>query len=213
MSTPQPAHRYRHAAIAVAALTLALTGCQGDGNEADGDPTEVPSTSTETPTETETTADTSWREEYNEEQLQAYEAALQRVDDYEQTSEPIWREGIATPEAEALFAEYWLVPQVPYGQLQTYQEVDVQISGRPTVLDSRATRVALSDGGESVTIDQCVDYSTSRFIQYGTQTTGGASEPVLRTVQIDRFVGERETPWQISEINQYEGEDRPCADG
>lgn len=208
MSTQHLTRRYRHAALAGAALTLVLTGCQSDSDDRD-EGTETPS-ATATPTETETTTDTSWREAYTEDELRAFDDAVQRVDDYEQSAEPIWREGVATPEAQALFTEYWLVPQVPFGQLQTYQEADVQITGRPTVLDSRATRISLSDSGESVTIDQCVDYSTSRFIQYGAETTGGATEPQIRTVQVDRFVGERETPWQLTEINLYEGEGRPC---
>lgn len=207
MSTQHLTRRYRHAALAGAALTLVLTGCQSDSNERD-EGTKTPNTSA-TPTETDTTADTSWQEQYTDEQLQAYQGALQRLTDYEETSEPIWREGRVTPEAEALMASYWLDGGAQQlSVLATYEQNDIQISGLPTVLSSEATFIAEEAGSGSVTIDQCLDWSTSAVTQRGTAapTPDAVLAEQRRTVELGRT---GDAAWQIVYINTYDGTE-PC---
>jgi hypothetical protein len=82
----------------LAAVVIAgsvLTGC----SDSDGDADSSSESSSGSPTGSASPTD-SWRSEYDDEQLAAYEAALGRWDEYETKSEPIWAAGKATPAAE-----------------------------------------------------------------------------------------------------------------
>lgn len=193
---------------------LALTaGCQSD---ADGEAQPLPSaeSSTTTPTETRSASPTktiqpAWQDKYSEKEIAAYETALDRFETYERRSEPIWRRGKATPAAEQLFKEYFTdgAWQREVSRLRSYEQANVEVHGSPTVLRSRATRIAVSDKGGSITIRQCIDYSSSQLLQDGEQAPGAPESPRIRQVVLDRSIDEGS--WLISAVYTYEGK-RTC---
>jgi hypothetical protein len=195
---------------------LALTaGCQSNGN-GKAQPLPPAESSTTTPTETRSASPTkttqpAWQDKYSEKEIAAYETALDRFETYEQRSEPIWRRGKATPAAEELFKEYFQegVWQPQLSRLRLYESSNVEVHGTPTVLRSQPTRITLSKQNESVTIRQCVDYSTVTGFQNGEETTKVTHKPQLRIVVSIRSVGKQESPWLISRIREFKG-DRPC---
>lgn len=203
--------RQATAATLACALIGLTSACNGGDPEAN-DPTETPTPTAPTaeptaePTEDETPA---WAAEYTDDEIQIYESALQRFERYEEVAEPIWREGKASPQTAEFFERWWLNPQSQQRLLQTYEQANVAIEGNVTVLDSRPTRIVATDDGQSVTIRQCVDYSSRTLLQGGEQAPGAPDGPRVRRIQVDRFVGDRETPWMLTEIEAFEGE-RAC---
>lgn len=203
----------RCAVVIAACVSLALTaGCQndGDGSAQPLPPVESSTNATEarTPGPTEPTR-TAWQDNYTNAQIAAYEEALDRFATYEQRAEPIWRRGMATPAAEELFREYFYTWQTELNRLELYERANVEVHGTPTVLESRPARVALADDGESVTIRQCVDYSTVTGFQNGEETEKVATTPQVRIIVTSRSLGSQATSWRISRIQKFEG-DRPC---
>lgn len=200
------------ATILCAGLALAA-GCQSNGN-GEAKPLPAAESSTTTPTETTSPSPTktiqpAWQNKYSKKEIAAYEAALDRFTTYEQRSEPIWRRGKATPAAEQLFKEYFAdgAWQREVSRLRSYEQANVEVHGTPTVLRSRATRVAVSETGGSITIRQCIDYSTSQLLQDGQQAPGAPKSPRIRQVVLDRSTGEG--VWLISAVYTYEGK-RKC---
>lgn len=193
------------ATLSVALLTV-MTACGGGDKEPEAVPTSSSPTATETPSPTEP----SWEEKYTDAQLKAYEAALARYKQYETRTEPIWSEGKATDRAEALFKQYFPSPlwQGQLRRLATYEQVDVHISGLPTVYWSRAK--SISDSGGSVVIDQCVDYTTVSTTQRGepAQPVKGQQKPNLRTINLEKPDG---YDWLIyGVVDASSGKARPC---
>lgn len=190
----------------LAALTLvgALSACS-DATK-DPEPKATDSTTSAAPTPTPTA--TAWRDAYTEKQLTGYDAAVQRWESYLNRSEPVWAAGRATPRAEDLFKEYFPDPvwRVVYAQLKTYEEVEVKTEGQAEVYWSKA--IEISGTALSVTIEQCVNYST------GTATQGGkvieaekwATEPRLRTIALSKPKGHG---WLIYELHDETSKTRP----
>lgn len=194
---------------AAAALTMGLVGCGGD--EPDPIPSTSPSASTSASPSASPSADqTAWRSKYNEQQLAAYDAALQRFQDYESRSEPIWNAGKATPAAEELFKEYYPSPQwrILFRQLQTYERVEVTSEGQITTLSSRATTI--TKDAKSVIIEQCVDYTTLHGSQRGKPVVRDAwmEKPQLRTIHLSKPAGHDWLIYEASDLS--DGKDRPC---
>ena len=197
------------------AIVLATTACKaGNGEEPEPVPPETStSTPTETPTATPTKDPDAWRSKFKPAQLKAYDAALQRWEEYEARSEPLWAKGEATPAAEKLFKEYFPHPiwRTQFEQLQTYEQYEVQIAGTPDILWSRARRI--SDSGSGVVIVQCVDYRSTTTTQHGKPTTPikARQKPVLREINLSRPQG---YDWLIYGINATPGaggkKDEPC---
>lgn len=174
----------RHFAVAVVLAFLVLpTACGGASPPDASGEVEIDGASPSSLPESE-----SWRSDYNAEQLEAYESALLRWETFEELLEPIEAAGIATPEAKALFQEYFPSPQWMgrWEELEMYEEVEVRIPARPEVLWSRAT--AISDAVDSVMIEQCVDWRPSQAIQRGKPVppVPEYQEPVLRVVSLFR---------------------------
>lgn len=197
-------------AATLAALTLTLTAC-GDDDEPDAIPESTPSSSSTAPTgptETETTP--SWEDDYKPAQVEAYEAALQRWESYEQRSETFWAKGKATPAAEGLFKEYFASPGwIVYNErLKTYAQNDVTLEGLPTVLWSQPT--AISKDGLSVEIKQCVDYTTRTAYQGGepVERESWGDKPMTRTLTLSKPEGHN---WLIYEVTEpTEERHKPC---
>lgn len=142
-----------------------------------------------------------WESNFSSADLEAYRRALARWEAYETSSEPIWSAGQATPEARKLFAEYFtpVVAESAYRQLKTYEQVDVQIGGTPEVFWSMAARI--SPAGDSVVVRQCVDFTTTKVLQYGERTSPEArfDQPLLRDIELGRLPGQ---DWLIFVLNE-----------
>lgn len=193
---------------ATAALTMGLVACGGD--EPDPIPSTSPSTSASAPSPSPSTDPDAWKKKYNAKQIAAYDAALQRWEDYESRSEPIWNKGKATPAAEKLFREYFPSPQwrVLLRQLQTYERVDVTSEGRITTLSSQAETI--TKDANSVIIRQCVDYTTLHGEQRGKPVVRDPwmEKPQVRTIHLSKPSG---YDWLIYEASDLsDGKDRPC---
>ena len=212
--------RYAIAGIALCALAAFGTACAAE-IDPETAPTDGPaSTATGSASEPTTpTAPTSisesdaWESEFSADQLEDYGDALQRWESYESRSEPIWAKGEATPAAEKLFKEFFPHPiwMGQFEQLETYEKYEVQISGTPDVLWSRAKRIG--DAGGAVEIEQCVDYRSTTTTQYGevTKPIESRQTPVLREITMSRPKG---YDWLIYAINASPGaggkKDKPC---
>ncbi len=121
--------------IAVAAVSIALltsmAACGGD-DEPEATPTSSSTPTSQSPSPTEPSpAETAWQDKYTDAQLDAYDDALLRYQEYETRSEPIWAAGKVTDRAEALFQQYFPSPlwQGRLRMLSSYEQVDVQVEG------------------------------------------------------------------------------------
>lgn len=200
--------------LAVATVWIALlattAACGGGDDEPEAEPsTTAPTTQSPSPTEPSPT-ETAWQDKYTDAQLDAYEAALARYQEYETRSEPIWAAGKATDRAEALFKQYFPSPlwQGRFRVLSDYEQVDVQIKGLADVYWSRA--MSVSDTGLSVVINQCVDYTTVKVTQRGeaAQPVKWQQEPNLRTLTLEKPEG---SDWLIyGVVDASSGKPRPC---
>ncbi|MGD9961861.1 hypothetical protein [Nocardioides sp.] len=202
--------------IAVAAVSIALlattAACGGGDDEPEATPsssTPTPTTQSQSPTEPSPT-ETAWQDKYTDAQLDAYEEALGRYEEYETRSEPIFAEGKVTDRAEALFKQYFPSPlwQGQLRRLTTYEQVDVQIEGTPGIYWSKAKSV--SDSGKSVVINQCVDYTQVSITQRGEPAppVKGQQKPNLRTVTLEKPEG---YDWLIyGVVDASTGKARPC---
>lgn len=203
--------------LRIAALSVALlapmTACGGGGG-GDGELEAAPSASTSTaqsPSPTETTpTEPAWQEKYTDAQLEAYNDALSRYEEYETRTEPIWAEGKATDRAEALFKQYFPSPlwQGQLRLLSSYEQGSVTRDGRADVYWSKAKLI--SDSGRSVVINQCVDYTPIVTRQNGKEAKrpGWALKPNLRTVNLEKPQG---SDWLIyGVVDASSGKARPC---
>jgi hypothetical protein len=181
------ATRRAHRALLGSALCLAalLSGCSGDKSSAE--PSPAPSTLAATePSSEATSASLSWEQQFTSSQLAAYEAAKAQLEAYESESEPYWASGKATPEAKKLFQKYFPAPvwQIYFDRLKTYEQADVTVTGLPTVVWSKATNVDATARQGSVTLLQCVDYSTQVVEQAG-KSIDPIPGSVLRRATLD----------------------------
>lgn len=197
------------AAVSVALLaTTAACGAGGDNPDASPPSSTTPTAPSPSPTEP-TPTEPAWQDKYTDAQLDAYQAALSRYEEYETRTEPIWAEGKATPRAEALFKQYFPSPawQVYYQRLRTYEQVGVKIDGIPGVYWSRAKTI--SNNGGSITIDQCVDYTKVKTTQRGepAKPIKAQQHPQLRTISLERPKG---YDWLIYGIVDASQGARPC---
>lgn len=206
--------RYAPACVAFTALALFTTACAGE-SDPETEPT-VGATSSATDSTSEPTVEPSptadpdaWRTKFDADQLEAYDAALQRWESYESRSEPIWAKGVATPVAEKLFKEFFPPSLNGYfDRLKTYEEVEVKSEGLASVYWSRARTI--SKQGNSVQIVQCVDYTTIQGTQRGEPVTrpGWLEEPQLRKIYLSKPEGYE---WLIyGVVDASTGEPAPC---
>jgi hypothetical protein len=158
------------AVVAVVLLAGVLVAC-GAPEDTSGLPTLDPeivattlATGVLTPTVTAAPED-AWKARYTGDQLRAYDGALDRFTAYERDAEPVWARGRATPEAQRLFREYWMVWDDPWEQLKDYQHAKTDIEGIEKVLWSRAAKINLRGTKKTgrtpfIWIKQCVDPTT-----------------------------------------------------
>lgn len=203
----------RRIAVTTASIALLATtaACGGGDDEPEATPTSRTPTTTQSPSPTEPSpTETAWQDKYTPAQLDAYEAALSRYEEYETRSEPIWAAGKVTDRAEALFKQYFPSPlwQGRLRMLSSYEQVDVQVEGLADVYWSRAK--SISDTGFSVVLDQCVDYTTVKVTQRGeaAQPVKWQQKPNLRTITLEKPEG---SDWLIyGAVDASSGKARPC---
>lgn len=198
----------RTAGVAALCIVLMLNaGCQGDG-EAQPLP---PADSSTNPSESSSPnpSEPAWQDKYSQQQIDAYEAALDRFEIYEQRSEPIWRRGKATPAAEELFREFFASPawMRAYSTLETYEQSEVKTAGTPDVLWSRAGEIRATT---YVLVRQCVDHTVQTTTQYGKEVRPRKKfqRPVIREIQLSKPKG---FDWLIYRLDDIQdGDAKPC---
>lgn len=197
--------------LLLATWTLAgalLSGCTDDGSADDADPKPTPSSSTTGPTPTTP----AWQSKFTAKQLQAYEAALARWDEYQVRAEPIWSRGEATRSAAEFFRRYFPSPiwKVSYRQLEAYEEAGIVLEGRETVFWSKPKRI--SQDALTVVLVQCVDYTTITGTQNGEaiEREAWAKLPRLQTISLSKPKGH---DWLIYSVQDATSQKRPqrCA--
>ena len=174
---PQAIHPTRLAAVlASTGITLAvLVACSPD--VAEPLPPESSSSSAAEPAPTEP-ADSGgppegWEDEFTDEQLQAYEAALVRWERYSQDVRPIYAKGRITPAARQFFRKNALRPQERIKFLEDIERAGLQEVQAPEPLWAKAKSVKLRpDGTGTVFITECVDYTDIRYERDGEVVKG-----------------------------------------
>ncbi|MCM0621958.1 hypothetical protein [Nocardioides bruguierae] len=183
-------------------VALALGGCSGDEPiAAEPTPSTGPSESTSATEEAspagQPTGDgEAWRSRFSPGQLQRYDAALSRWIEYSHKTARIYRAGVDTPGARAVFAEYDMQAQLRTRALaETYDDGGVRVERGPTALDRRATSI----GRQVVVIRQCNDYSRVRVTQDG-EVVAGATPRHLVTPIVIEMDRPRGRDWMVARI-------------
>lgn len=182
-----------------------LGGCADDGSADTPDPTTsaLPSTTSPSPTPP------AWQSKFTDKQLEAYEDALARWEDYENRSAPIWQRGKATPAAQELFKKYFPSPRWrnEFSRLELYEANDVAVSGLATVYWSKAQTI--TKNSLNVEIVQCVDFADVITEQNGDPVEGNhwTTTPHVRVLSMSRPTSH---DWLIYSYGDPEGKKRAC---
>jgi hypothetical protein len=191
------------AAATAAALLFTAASC-GSEDEPKADPTPAEEPTTQDPTP----ATPAWEDEYTDEQIEQYEAALARWDEYERRAEPIWAEGKVTPAAERLFKEYWLTWPNTLNTLHYLEEQGITRTGRPEVIWSKPNEIIDRGNATTVVIRRCIDDSNVKVeSRAGTPEEPEESGPSLGEITMDK-VGDN--PWRITSADAVEDEGDSC---
>lgn len=187
----QPRGTWRRVAVIIVSVVLfAPAGCNA-GNNPDPDPTRMP-TATAPPSPTQTAEP--WEADFTADELDAYRAALDHVEEFRTLSQPIYAAGQATAEARELFQEYFSTWQYQFGVLEDYELQGITIARRPEALWSRPESVDLEDDGTArVVIVQCIEQSDLGAELDGEPLPSAYDEPVL--LEVD--VALQEGSWRI----------------
>lgn len=193
-----------------ATLWMGLAACGGD------ETTDNPSAS-RTPSDTQgptagretTAASEPWRDQYSDEQLEAYEAALSRWSGFRDRVEPIWEDGTLTPRARAIFETYFTksASQVMLARQRELEFNKIQTFGSAKVLWSKPRTI--SPDGTRLEIRQCVDLSGYRGEQDGKPLpkTKWAEIPNVRVASMTKPEG---SPWLIESYGDPNGKKQRC---
>lgn len=161
--------------VAAVAAALVLAGCGGDSKPTvhhSSSPTSVPPSPSRS----------AWESKYTPKQMADFREALQRYMDFLRRSEPIYAKGKATKASMALFKEYFWDPDGQQIDLQNLQRNKITGKGRVKVLWSRPRRIVRG----SVTIEQCVDNSSTTVYRAGKALPRTPNYPYIDTVTLDR---------------------------
>lgn len=150
-----------------------------------------------------------WRDKYNDEQLEAYEAALSRWEGFEDRVEPIWEDGTVTPRARAIFQTYFTesASQVMLARQRELEFNKIKTFGRANVLWSKPSRV--SEDAARLELRQCVDLSSYRGEREGEPLpkTKWANIPNIRVIAMTKPEG---SPWLIESYGDPDGKKQRC---
>lgn len=152
----------------IVALSGSLTACDGDN-----DPQTKPSPSTTTSATDRSPSDdpseaggppAGWEDKFTRDQLNAYNAALRRWQQYTKLANEIYRKGKDTPEARKTLEEYSLFWQRDAVTLaRDFDKGGIRAEVPPKPLWTYATSVEPNQ----VAIIQCTDYSKVKYTKNG----------------------------------------------
>lgn len=169
----------------VACLAL-LSGCS-EASPADPIPAGVGESSSETGVPDDRPA---WEADFTAEQLATYREADRRWQAFLKSSRPVLAKGTNNAAGRAVYREYatrdfW---EEMAWELHEYDRLDVQVIGGPSVYWSRPTRVT----SNSVTIEECVDYTAGKGVEKGEEAAeiSWADVPRQRIVTLLKEDGE-----------------------
>lgn len=173
----------RHAAAALTlltALTAGLAGCGGDDDpQAQPTPSPSPATSEPSPTDPAGGPPAGWEDEFTAAQLNTYNAALMRWEQYRKLSNEIYRKGKNTPEARDTLREFNLFWQRDIVTLaRDYDQGGIREEVPPEPLWSYARSVKPG----YVEIIQCTDFTDVRVTKNGDVLDNKPKHPVTPLV-------------------------------
>lgn len=162
--------RYRLLALTlIATLSGSLTSCSERNDDPQTKPPPSNTTSTKDPSPTDDPSNvggppTGWKDKFTREQMNSYNAALRRWEQYTKLSNQIYRKGQDTPEARKTLQEFSLLWQRDVVTLAT----DYDKGGlRREVPAEPVWTYAKSVKPTYVVIVQCTDYSKIKYTKNG----------------------------------------------
>ena len=196
------------AARAVAALWMVVfaTGCAERTTTDTAEPASPASpASATTPSPSQSVEAPLWQDKFDAEQLDRYDEALTRWQEYSRKTAVIYRKGLDTPEAREVFREYDLQAVARIRSLaETYEAQGVRTVRGPEPLSTQA----ISIGQTVVRISQCNDYSRVLVTRDGERVHGVKPQHALTPllIEMDRVA---EGDWMVARVQL---KDRtPCA--
>ena len=158
--------RLRLSLALIAALSSSVTACSGD-SDPETKPSETPSMKDVSPSAGPSKAGgppTGWEDKFTREQMNSYNAALRRWEQYTKLSNEIYRKGKDTPEARDTLQEFSLFWQQDVVTLaRDFDKGGIREEVPPEPVWTYATSIEASQ----VTIIQCTDYSNARITKPG----------------------------------------------
>jgi hypothetical protein len=169
------------AACVLAALVI--TGCSDETTpNGSDDPTPTAPTTSSTPTPTTP----AWQAKFTAEQLEAYDAALERWQKYTEKTNEIYRVGKDTPEARAVLREYSMQWQGDVAVLADTADRKVRIERPAKPLSWKAVSIKLNDDGTgNLIISQCTSYRDILVTQGGKPIGEAKPEHVVTALTIN----------------------------
>lgn len=162
-------------------MSLVAVGCSDDGQAAkpsaqSSSPTTMAPSTSSPPTEA------AWRAKFTEAQLEVYEEALGRWQEYTEKANDIYRAGEDTPEARAVLREYDMQWQGQAKILATsYAKGGVRTVTPPKSVSWRA----LSIKPKVVLISQCTDYTNVLVTKNGKPLAGTKPKHLVTPLVIE----------------------------
>lgn len=192
-----PALKRAAAAMAALCTLLLVSGCAEQRATSESEPTITTLSESMTTEPSSPSAEaSSWMDRFDADQLEKYEAALTRWQEYSRKTEAIYREGLDTPEAREVFREYDLQAVARIRSLaETYEAQGLRTVRGPESLSTEA----ISIDGSVVRLSQCNDYSRVLVTRNGKRVPGLKPQnpvtPLL--IEMDRVAG---GDWMVARV-------------
>ena len=175
-------------------MSLAAVGCSDDGQAANPSTTSsAPPAST--PSASATPSEETWRAKFTDAQLEAYEQALGRWQEYTEKTNAIYKAGRNTPAAREVFREFSMQWQGRVGELVTRYERDGARVVRPP---EGLSWQAVSARPRVVVIRQCTDYRDLLVTVKGKKLAGTQPDHLVTPllIEMDRPIGK---DWMVAD--------------
>ena len=192
-----------HSGVAALLSLCVLCACTTDASKPRVESSPVPSSTPEASSpKSEMPA---WHDKFTAEQIDAYEAALLRWQEYTAKGNEIYRSGRDTPQAGAVLREYSMEWQLRVRELaQVYDQGAVRIVSPESALSWKP--ISITD--KVVVISQCTDYTNLLVTQEGEPVKGTRPDNLVTPllIEMDKPVGR---DWMVATTNLRD--ERPCA--
>ncbi|WP_159083765.1 hypothetical protein [Nocardioides terrigena] len=158
----------------VALLVLcAASGCSTEASDPGAEPTSLPTQAPSAVDPSTPSEPPAWHEKFTAEQIDAYEAALNRWQQYAERTNEAWRVGDNSAEARATIREYDMQWQATLSVFEDSVTQGIRIERPIKPIWSKPTLIRLgSDGTGTVVIYQCTDYRGLLVTQNGRELRG-----------------------------------------